>query len=50
LSKPRSRQFDARDIFLANACEHRNSRKMAYYRPDVLTDPSYWADEAIDDE
>jgi hypothetical protein len=25
-----------------------HKRKMAGYRPDVLTDPNYWSDEPID--
>jgi hypothetical protein len=48
--KPRSPQFDARGIFLTYTCDDCHDRKMAQYRPDVLTDPSYWTDEAIEDD
>jgi hypothetical protein len=27
-----------------------HDRKMAGYRPDVLTNPAYWTDEPIDDD
>jgi hypothetical protein len=43
-------QFDARGIFLTYTCEDCHDRKMAGYRPDVLTDPAYWTDEPIDDD
>jgi hypothetical protein len=33
-----------------NTCEDCHDRKMAGYRPDVLTDPAYWTDEPIDDD
>jgi hypothetical protein len=48
--KPRSPQFDARGIFLTYTCDDCHDAKMAGYRPDVLTDPSYWTDEPIDDD
>jgi hypothetical protein len=48
--KPRSPQYDARGIFLTYTCEDCHARKMAEFRPDVLTDPSYWTDEPIDDD
>ena len=48
--KPRSLQFDARGIFFTYTCEDCHDRKMAGYRPDVFTDPSYWTDEPIDDD
>jgi hypothetical protein len=37
--KPKSAQYDARGIFLTYTCEDCHDRKMAGYRPDVLTDP-----------
>jgi proteasome lid subunit RPN8/RPN11 len=40
----------ARGIFLTYTCEDCHDRKMAGYRPDVLTDPAYWTDEPIDDD
>ena len=48
--KPRSPQFDARGIFLPFTCDDCHDRKMASYRPDVLTDPFYWTDEPVDDD
>jgi hypothetical protein len=44
--KPKSAQYDAR----AYTCEDCHDRKMAEFRPDVLTDPSYWADEPIEED
>lgn len=41
-------RYDARGIFLCYTCEKCHDAKMARYRPDVLTDPNYWADEAIE--
>jgi hypothetical protein len=43
-------QYDARGIFLTYTCEDCHDRKMAGYRPDVLTDPGYWTDEPIEDD
>jgi hypothetical protein len=48
--KRRPPQFDARGIFLTYTCDDCHDRKMAGYRPDVLTDPFYWNDEPIDDD
>ena len=48
--KPKSAQYDARGIFLTYTCEDCHDRKMAGYRPDVLTDPGYWTDEPIDED
>ena len=33
---------------LCRTCDACHERKMAVYRPDVLRDPNYWADEAIE--
>ena len=41
---------DARGIFLTYACSSCEKDKLAGFRPDVLTDPNYWADEPIDEE
>lgn len=41
---------DARGIPLARVCETCKASKLAKYRPDVLTNPAYEADEAIDPE
>lgn len=43
-------EFDARGIFLTYACDDCRAEKLSKYRPDVLTDPNYWADEDIDDD
>lgn len=43
-------QHDARGIPLCRTCEDCHEAKMARYRPDVLTDSTYWADEPIDGE
>lgn len=43
-------QYDARGIELCRTCTQCHQRKMAGYRPDVLKDPHYWADEPIDGE
>jgi hypothetical protein len=41
---------DARGIELARVCEDCEKEKLSKYRPDVLTNPNYWADEPIEDE
>lgn len=41
---------DARGIPLARVCDDCRERKLARYRPDVLTDSNYWADEPIEAE
>lgn len=41
---------DARGIPIARVCDHCRDRKLAGYRPEVLTDPSYEADEPIEPE
>jgi hypothetical protein len=41
---------DARGIELARVCEDCEKETLAKYRPDVLTDSNYWADEPIEDE
>lgn len=43
-------QHDARGIPLTRTCDDCHDEKMAKYRPDVLTDSNYWADEPIDAE
>ena len=42
-------QFDARSIYLCRTCPKCHARRMKRYRPDVLTDPNYWADEQIEE-
>jgi hypothetical protein len=43
-------QYDARGIFLCYTCDQCKDKKLAGYRPDVLTDPNYWHDEPIDED
>lgn len=43
-------QNDARGIPLCRTCDACHDEKMARYRPDVLTDSNYWADEPIDED
>lgn len=43
-------QYDAKGIPLCRTCSVCHSRKMAAYRPEVLTNPNYEADEAIDED
>ncbi len=39
---------DARGIPLARVCDRCEKAKLAKYRPEVLTDGDYWADEPIE--
>ena len=41
-------QFDARGIELCRACPKCRKEKLARYRPEVLTDSQYQADEPIE--
>jgi hypothetical protein len=50
IGQVRCPQYDARGIFLTYTCEDCHDRKMAEFRPDVLTDPDYWTDEPIEDD
>ena len=43
-------EFDARGIPLCKVCDNCQDERLAGYRPDVLEDPSYWADEPIEPE
>jgi len=43
-------QHDARGIELCRTCAKCHKEKMARYRPDVLTDPNYPADEPIEED
>jgi len=42
--------FDARGIALCRVCNKCRDRKLAVYRPEVLTDPNYAADEPIEED
>lgn len=46
----RQAEYDARGIFLCFVCTKCRSRKLRGYRPEVLTDPNYEADDLGDDE
>lgn len=48
--KESSWECDARGIPLCRTCEDCHDKKMARYRPDVLSDPGYEADEPIEPE
>jgi len=48
--KSSSWQHDARGIPLCRTCEDCHQTKIATYRPDVLTNPNYAADEPIEEE
>jgi hypothetical protein len=41
-------RYDARGIFLTYVCPKCEARRMREFRPEVLTDPNYEADEDID--
>ncbi len=41
---------DARGIPLARVCESCKDGKLSAFRPEVLTDNNYWADEPIEAE
>ena len=43
-------EHDARGIPLCRVCESCVEKKLKGYRPDVLTDSNYWADEPIEPE
>lgn len=48
--QPKEAEYDARGIFLAYVCDDCRADKLGHYRPDVLTNPRYEADEAIEAE
>lgn len=43
-------EYDARGIALGRVCDRCRDDLLATFRPDVLTDPNYWADEPIDED
>ena len=43
-------EYDARGIELVSACGRCRREKLSGFRPEVLSDPSYPADEAIDED
>lgn len=48
--EPRHARYDARAIFLCFTCNSCHARRMRGFRADVLTDPSYPADEPVEEE
>ena len=48
--RPSVLMHDARGIPLCRTCSVCHQRKMAGYRPEVLTNPNYQADEPIEEE
>jgi len=43
-------EHDARGIFLCYTCDKCREEKLSRYRPEVLTDSNYYADEPIEPE
>ena len=43
-------EYDARGIFLTYAGDRVPRAEARRYRSEVLSDPNYWADEAIDED
>ena len=43
-------EYDARGIYLCRVCDECAEARLSGYRPDVRTDPGYWADEPIEAE
>ena len=41
---------DARGIFCTYVCEKCEGEKQRTYRPEIFTNPQYWADEQIEPE
>lgn len=48
--KPKSAEYDARGIFLTYVCDACRADQLSHYRPDVLTNSRYEADEQIDED
>ncbi|HEV3341106.1 MAG TPA: hypothetical protein VG125_12140 [Pirellulales bacterium] len=47
---PSEEVLDARGIYVARVCDACRQEKLAGFRPEIFTDPSYDADEPIDAE
>jgi hypothetical protein len=45
---PSSWSYDARGIELCRTCDQCHDEKMKRYRPEVRSNPNYWADEEIE--
>jgi hypothetical protein len=48
--KPSWWEYDARGIPLNRVCDDCRAEKLRHFRPEVLTDPNYEADEPIEPE
>jgi hypothetical protein len=46
----REAEYDARGIFLTYVCDRCRREKLRRFRADVLVNPRYWADEAIEED
>jgi hypothetical protein len=46
--EPREEVCDARGIFVAFVCDHCRERRLAGFRPEILTDSNYECDEPVD--
>ena len=40
-------EYDARGIYLCHVCDKCEKAKLSQYRPEVLSNPDYWAEEEI---
>ena len=40
-------EYDARGIYLSRVCDKCEKAKLSQYRPEVLSNANYWADEEI---
>jgi len=43
-------EHDARGIPLCRVCDKCIKDRLAQYKPEILTNPNYWADEPIEEE
>ena len=43
-------EYDARGIELCRVCAECRAEKLSRYRPEVLTDPQYEANESIEED
>ena len=43
-----SEEYDARGIYLCRYCPACRKERLSHFRPEVLTDPNYYADEAVE--
>lgn len=48
--EPRWLEYDARGIPLTYVCDKCRAAKLKRYRPDVLDNPNYIADEQVEEE